>query len=644
MARIATEFLGGLQLAVDRKLLQKPSVVSGRNFVVEVEGPKTAFAFEQIQNSFWHQSYIQSFRCADQLIYFGRDVIANHIGCYFLNWPKKQVELLFDIYNTDPYTDFPVSFAQVGGKWYFAHRGFGIVEYDKSLQKFTVVTPNFPSNTFYIAESGGRCIAVSPGFVSWSAIDDANDFTSSTITGAGAQSLAITGTPTKDSGYLGLQSTATGFLVFLSTGTLRGTLIDSSLVFRFSNIDDAKIPFTPNCIAKISTSQIIVLAKQGLFATNGQNFEPWQPLMGEYLKKQVLPKLQEETIGQINLQYAKPREWFFVSYTLSANYGLYDHAFVSYLPREEWGSFDFLHKGFIEIDELNNGSSFAAGFVNESGRPAKFEISTSNTLLEAQPDSSPSDLQNAVFYSDELYDAPYLQFDSINFVSTNSRASGLNFIHETLANQQIAIPQIPGWYEINGLVQTESEDDAIDPIDETSDGTFVASNSTNKRIEFQVFGFIKQDVYQTTLDAEFEIGPFRFTDNQAHDQMSLVSDCSISMTETSEDATVNDWLVSPNPDVTNDWMANPNGPDSVSDWGYGIADGSNYLASFVATNDGYKEIDSQTIETYDQESRTRFYTPDIVGLYCFVKLEAKQVNEYMHLKHIEINGNLAGRL
>lgn len=649
MARAATEFLGGLQLAVDRKLVQKPAVVSGKNFVVEIEGPRSGFAFESMYDKLWHDDYLQSFRFSNYIIYIGRRIVDGHVAFYFLNWPKRQWEVLDMYTGLTTYIHFPFTFAMVGGKYYFAHREVGVIEFDKTTLEFTDVTSYFPANTFYIAESAGRCIAVSPGFASWSAIDNARDFTPSTVTGAGAQSLALTGTPSDDNGYLGLQSTASGFLVFLDSGVLKATIINSALIFRFANVEDGKIPFSQLCISKLSQSQIVVLAKDGLWITNGQKFEAWQPLMSEYLKRQVIPKLQEETIGQIQLHYAKLREWFFISYTFARDYGTYQHADVSYLPRQEWGSFDITHKGFVEVDLLNDGSNFESGFIDVNGHAAVFNDLTANIELLPQDDSSPSDLQSAVFYADELFDKTSYKYNAVHRAVTNSRGSSDWLVHDSLANEKVSWPTQAGFFELYGaqeLLQDVSEDSPIDAtvVIDANNIYYPATNSNGNYHEVQVYKYLRQDVYQTSLACEFLIGPFRFTDNNVNDQLSLISKVAISMTDVGDSAIVRDWLTEPNPDVVNDWMANPNGPDVINDWGYGIADGSNYLFTGVGTLDGYKEFLTEEYNTYDLEGKTRFYSTDFQGIYNFINLQALGVNDYMHLKLIETTGILAGRL
>lgn len=654
MARVAPQKIDGLTFAVDRKTVDKVVVTTGKNFIVDLDGPRSAFAHNRSGRPTSFNSLPESFTIGLETFHFLRDTATNTFGVFRFNWVKRQWELILDFAMNPVYADYKTTFALVGGLQYFANRAWGIWERNPTTDVWTDVSANFPNNVFYITESAGRCIAVADGIVAWSALDNANDFTPSTVTGSGFQSLSLIGFPENDSDYRGLKKVADGFLVFMRQGILKSTSINNIIQFRHRVIKSKIIALNPWCFAEFEDDNIVFLTAQGFYVTNGQDFEIWQPLLSEELKLKIIPTLIQDKIGQIQVHYSKEKNWFFVSITDDSSSKLFEKAFVSYLPRGEWGVFNDLHKGFIDIDIVGDGSGFQQdqlAYITAGGEVALFQDNVNHVEIAATSDTSASDIQNIVYYSDEVYDIPNvikgLTPDTL-FANCSQIMSADWFVFDRLIVEHISLPIVPSFYEVNGLQQhlidTDIPNDAYKFYDDVN--SIAISQQTNIRDEALVYGHLKQDFAFISLNTQITIGLFRLTDEQQSDQLSLLTNVAISMTDIDTASSVfEDWLNDFTPDLTVDWL-NGFTPDEFEDWGLNAANTSSYSASVFGSLDGYKEFENNKIvlDLAKTSGRTRFYSTSIQGLYILIDIDGTKVNDYIHLKHIELTGILAGRL
>ncbi len=653
MPRIAPQTIGGLTFAVDRKTVQKPFVAEGKNFLVDLDGPRSVFAYTQAARTTDFNLLPESFTVGLETFQFLKNPITNTLGIFQFNWAKRQDELILDAPITVAYITYKSSFALVGGKQYFCGRGFGVWERDPVTNIWTNVTSSFPTNTFYITNSSGRCIALAENWVQWSALDDARDFVPSTSTGAGAQSLSLIGYPENDFDYRGLQRTANGFLVFMRQGVMKSTSIDNIVQFSHRVITTEYIPLNSWSFARLETDEVIILTAQGLYKTDGNNFELWQPLLSEELKLNVIPSLLQDINGQIQIYYGKHKDWFFVSITQNQNSRIFEKAFVSYLPRGEWGEFNTLHRGFFDVDITGDGSGFQQdqlAFLSVNGEVALFRDDINNSLLAALADSSPSDLQNEIYYSDELYDIPNVirEATAIVYANSNSRGTSNWFVHDTLAAEKITVPAVPAYYEVNGNYETPIDTDIVIPEFKPFDSVneIAISQLIGIRTEVLLYGHTKQDIDFASLGCTMILGLFRLTDEQQSDQMTFISNVSISMTDIDTASTVfEDWLNDFNPDLIDDWL-NDYAIDTIEDWGLNAGGLSSYLANIFGSLDGYSKFIGtyKPLDFVSSEGRTRFYSTETQGLYLLIEIDGVEVGDYIHMKHIEMTGTLAGRL
>ena len=96
-------------------------------------------------------------------------------------------------------------------------------------------------------------------------------------------------------------------------------------------------------------------------------------------------------------------------------------------------------------------------------------------------------------------------------------------------------------------------------------------------------------------------------------------------------------------DIFEDWFAEA---ESFEDWGEGVVAGSNYTQQIRGSLDGYETFEDQLVdlEEVQLEGKTKFCTCANAGIFESVILTADAVGESFHLKTLELNGMIAGRL
>jgi hypothetical protein len=648
MPRLEVRQIEGLQLSVDRKAIESASVLSGRNFIVDTEGPNSIFSFEGMEAIAGGDEYIQSFRIGTDLIYFYQNPTKGLAGIKYLNWPKQKWEPRFDFIFNPAYEGYSVFKAYVGGKYYFAHIGWGVYEYDPITGSWYNVTGSFPSETFAITQSGGRAIALSRGLVSWSAIDIATDFVPSTTTGAGAQSLSLVGIPESDTGYIGVYDVSDGFVTFLDTGIIQSIIIDSIIPFRHKNLDQKVTPLNTWCVVALTKSQLVFLAKTGLYRYTGQGFEQWQVTFNEYLKKkEITPSLQKNSVGFIQLSFSEDREWFFISRSNSLTGKVFEYAYALYIPVNKWGMFNHLHTNFIEIDRYATQENVEFGFVSEFFAPRIFTANTSNYITEfVDPEIEEGLVAHDEQYVQENFDYETLILEDVHYMNTVGEASSAEVFKQ--AYLAFGSPQAVGYYGTHRLYETKLDEDQEDEFtfsSEVSDVNYVNSRGYTKQ-GLKVYLFSQYPKVQYSLNSKIVVGLFRLTDDQAHDQLSFITNVSVSMENSAEaNLDVEDWLNDYPVDVYDDWLSDY-AIDIFEDWGFGLSSRSSYTTLIRGSNDGYNVFEDQEreLDLFRVDGKTSFYSTNVQGIYVWLELIAENLDESIILKHLEFTGTLAGRV
>ncbi len=660
MARIPVKNIDGLTLALDPKKLDRVVTLQGRNFLLDVDGPRSAFGTSIAHRSMNASAVTASFEVGSEIFYFAHDEFSSVCSVYKASWISRDTEPLFQIDKLagtpDKRLHHPWSHALVGGLHYFCHPAFGIWNYDLVSKEWVNQTSTIHANIgsplvlYAITAAAGRLCLQVTGFSWWSAIDDGTDVTPSLDTGAGFQNLALIGSPIEDNEYKGIFPLADGFLTVVASGVMRSTVINSINPFRHDPFKEAYSPFNQACVVSLSANELLFFTQSGFFITDGRQFQPWQPLMSEYMKAAYSRRLSQNTIGQVALFFDRRKQWVMLSFAQSSVVNLFSKAFVLYLPRDQWGSFDKTHRGLLAIDEFGDNTKISLGYTTQTGKIALFADTTSDFALEPLEMQDVSGIQNEVMYLDGLRQPEIFDLDGVTIAGSRFRMDANNYFHDYMRIQRGAEwPNSAGWYETWGVVREDREVFGTDyPAYATTDETELAS-TVNAAMEiapagFVVYGLIRQQPQEAALNANVEVGLFRLTDGDNNQQITNLTDMSISMLNAVGGETeTEDLMFDYTDDITEDLMLLPN---SEEDMGLGIQSGSIFTHEMIGTLDGIRtwQQQSKVWKLREQNGTTGFYVGDIQGLYCKLKIKAETPGHSFHLKDLEFDGTLAGEI
>jgi len=356
--------LKGLIPLIDRKQAAEPYIVNGKNFVITAQGPVSALgreivSYKGIENPVNVQFFevsetVESFICTDEGI-FRLDTDTQKLNCLY--------KFTFRLDSQYPFTK-----AAVGNKYYFARYGYPMLEYDIGNQSWTELSGgSIPENIYACEESEGRLVVLTELFIAWTAIGVGTDFVASEFTGAGAQALTKIGF--SNSVPIGLRKTPEGFLTFLSSGIIRSQAIQSLNPFRHTILSRDHVPLNPFCISSTIDQSVIILTTAGLYRTAGQVPELWQPIMGQFLREQIIPFLDLIT-NQNNPQlfFDYDNSWFVVAISENQTPYVFTKGFILNITLDEWGSIDTNFVTLVSVKILPlKFIGFSYGFVDVQG-------------------------------------------------------------------------------------------------------------------------------------------------------------------------------------------------------------------------------------------------------------------------------------
>jgi len=363
MPRLFINQISGLLPAFDRKRIQKPFVVDGKNFIMSSDGPLSGFAKDEIiSNAINDPTFVQSFRVGDTTFVFTQTAVlqfdtATNTFIPLLDYPALT-------------TAFPWSHAIVGGFHYFVRSGVNLLRYNPTTGIWSSLSGgSFPTNPVSCAESAGRLIILNDTSISWSAIDDGSDFVFSTSTGAGSQLLAILGQGAPQQ----VSQTFDGFLTFTESGILKSEAVIGANPFRHFVLSRSHIAINPYAIVDVGRREHVLLTRTGLYKTSGKVPVLWQELMSEFFHSQVLSSLDPTNQSVIRLAYNIDRQWFVISIAEFENSNIYNKAFVLYEPSNEWGTFNQNHSAFFDVHFATGPVlGFNFGFIAPDGKMYRF--------------------------------------------------------------------------------------------------------------------------------------------------------------------------------------------------------------------------------------------------------------------------------
>ena len=663
MSRLPVKSVDGLVLALDPKKLEQVVTLDGKNFLLDADGPRSAFGTDGTYRNIEDSEFVKSIKLGNEQFYFAHTTTDSLSTCavYKLDWSIRQWVYQFEMpqqYFSAARKKYPWSHALVGGIHYVASLGFGLWSYNALTQAWTDETATAQAGfgdtlpIYGITAAAGRLCYLVSGFVWWSAIDDGTNTTPSTVTSAGFQSLALIGTPVEDYEYKGIFAVADGFLTFLDSGTMKSTIIQSINPFRHDPVGAEYIPFNQNCVTRLDTKTLVLFTRSGFYSTDGRDFTPWQPLMSEYLKGSFIPTLSLNDIGQVQIHYDQNRQWFFLSLAQTRTVNLYSKAFALYLPRDQWGSFDKTHRAFVSVDEFGDNSKISLGYIANDGKLNMFADTTADLKIQAQLPTAnfrdvASSTPNEILYMEELQDPNVVIVGDVTYASSAMKVDSSDYIHEYMQTYGLDWPTGTGFYETWKQIWVLEDAAALavdDPTteDELALSATVSSAFNMAQVDVVTYGFGKQATQQDALNATIDIGLFRLTDNENSQQITSLQEMAISMNDSvGTDAETEDWMTDFAADVEVDWMLID---EIIEDWGYAIQPGSVYSHQLLGTLDGFKQWqDQEQVFTLRLgEGKTQFFTGEIQGLYCKLRIEALEAGQSFHLKDLEFNGSLAG--
>jgi len=647
-----TVAFGGLQPLIDRRRVSAPYIVDGKNFLVDLEGPKSGFARTLLINEgLTTPIFVQSFRISEEL---GSFIFTDGV---ILQYNQIKNQLIPVLIFTQPAEDAPWFHAEVGGLQYFVRRGLNLIQYNPNTDVWQEITGvSVPVNLRSCTQSAGRLILLAIGIVAWSAIDDGSDFVPSTVTGAGFQSLSIIGA-TGDEDAFSVFEYSNGFLTYTSKGVLRSESIQTVSVFRHRilsrNLEHR--PLDAFVTIQFGEYKQLFLSEAGFYTTEGDLPELWEPLMSEYFHDKVLPTVDLNKQAIFRLTYDATRKWLFVSISENEQAGVYNKAFVYYTPSEQWGVFNRTHVGFVDIP-LANGPDvgFDFSYVTSDGSIFKF---TGGPQDEVFPDAG-----NIFIYD---FHAP-IEYPARQELTNNKMPTVMR-----LTTQDESEFETAGVYDTRKIIQEVISPEVYQAIE---------INSLNGSSGFwvQVFGGfwidVVDDLYtqaipsiahmrtvgkmaagliQTTtaladtnykpLDSWILIGPYRFSTNADIDELSFISGLSVGMLGSAVGDTIIDWMNDYEEDVITDWMLMA---EQVTDWGGASSDSNEFDLEVWGTLDAYSVWEQmRAVPVLVTEfHRHRQYSCYVTGLYNLIRVSAEASHKNYHLKTLELEVYPAGRL
>lgn len=635
MPRVEANTVKGLTLALDRRKVTVPQVLEGKNFFVDIDGPRSGFSRQEIAHGgFEGPLFMQAFTTSQATAtwFFTEDSI---VKADILN--RRWIPVLY--YGAAPSANFPWTHALVGGRHYFARRGNGLIEYDPIASTWKYVDgitygTDIPSDIVGCCEAGGRLIVIASGLVAWSPIDVGTNFTTTTATGAGFQLLSIVGSTQLDDA-IGVYKTSEGFTAFTRNGTLRAQLVQGVVPFYFAPVAFTVNPINAWSIVTLYDSSLLMLTEQGFYSVKNGQYAEWDPIMSEYFRLTLLPGLKQYGNGIVKLHFTNFRGWLFVSISETLQPSVYNKAYVWSAKSNEWGQFDRLHTGIAEM-YLDTGpyKGTNIGYVNTAGDGFRFSFDSLDIMF------------------------PDFQLYTYNFRGYTQYGARIEFgtykmptVWYTATINEKQFPA-PGIYEI----YAEMADVNSPSLEIISAGTveqaatYVPAGTSIMPTDYlQGAGMIHLDLTvsdynEEALDSYIEVGLFRFGEGQAVSEYSMMNTVMVGMLDSATiGVSYTDWLEDYSDDVFADWST---GGITFEDWGLGSAASSTYSVRLESSIDGFNPIENMDNELslVKSDGRSQLYDAYSTGVYHTVRIEAFEIGQSFHLKALELSGELAGRI
>lgn len=647
---IQVKTVKGLIPALNSKEVNAPYVIEGRNFALDAEGPYSAFpAVFSTYDFIYRPELVETVTLDDDIYYCTNGAILRYDSAAMSFYPV----FVFTPVNSK----YPWTTAYVGTQYYLCRKDIGVIQYDPRQQSWTLVSHAFlPVGACAVTNSYGRLVILGSSKVAWSALDDGTDLTPSLTTGAGFQGTSmIGGVP------MMVKQTIDGFITFTVNGIMKSEYTDTTGVFRHYVLTTTEHLLNPFAIATTSDLTHIFLDRRGMFQTEGKDPQPYDKLFSEFLNRKLFPKYDLSVQTLFRLYYSEARQFLCLSVATPDNPTIYTKAYVLYMNRGEWGSFDEVHYSFGTFN-LTQGpyAGYNFGYVDTKGyvrhfeqglayKEGSFDAYNENVYWQS-PLQYPAYTDAGVFIATDNF-----RVSEVNPAEFEGVPSGLySRLYTELPIEPAIDPLVGTRYTPNlnwlpcedyiALVADTIEDwnDSLSP--EVAEDWLVSGNC-NFPDEMQgQSGLFKltlavSNATLAPLNAYIKVGLFRLSTGQYPDELTLVTDSAVGMFSNGGPADVVDFMTLV--DETVDYLTDISGDE---DYGYGIGSGITYGYTLVGSNDGVTEFQSEIPTISHDIDSVEYYTNFNSAIYHWVQFSATQVNQAFHLRFLELSGNIAGRL
>lgn len=621
----------GLVPLIDRRRIEDPYVVDGDNFLVDADGPLSAFARSWIlQHAIDEPRAYQTLKTIDEqdTYHFASNAILRY------DVDSRQ---FYPVYvHTARVAFYPWTRAVCGGVLYLCNPEVGIVYYNSVTGYWGLLTgANVPTTPYAICESYGRLVILSLSYVTWSAIDDGTNsgLAPSTVTGAGSQGLSILASKATPLMILPFEG---GVLAYCKQGILRGEFVQATNPFRWFTISREHSLLNPWAIClygDVDHQAHVFLTHRGLFLTRGERPEMFEAAMSEHLHTNVLKSIaHNNTEFTTALQYDPNIGWLVVSIAFDSRERFYNGAYVLYQPSGEWGYTSRTHTCVTPV-ALNSGA-FADmwyGMCDSEGTVWRFTREDSD---EGYPVSDDWQIDLTTYF-----DLPSI------FNGTTGVFSDLG----VLSDEDLTFPTGAGvWntrYELSEYLDPAS--DLTVPSEAVEVGppdTYVSSASMEDSMVVIVCALL----YSTSqpLDAWIQIGPIRIKQESYGNMITQMQGAIIGSDSAGSADSLEDFLLDYDQEVLEDWSV----LIALEDWGATAGDHSEYSVVFEGTLDGYTPwaangyTQSVIPDLIRQKGQAKYLAGVVSGQYCYVFITAYNLGEVFHIKHMRTALLNAGRL
>lgn len=368
--RVAVPEIKSWTPAIDARSVEDGSlfVLSGRNFLFDAKGPKSAFGSMLLDSDPIDTSVypVESMNVGNRVIVATYDAIYERRSAVSIDYESDELTPSEDYFfkladlvslPTHEIGKYKWTSAYVGFGSFINHPGYGLFRLlGDSIEPHTA--PGLEGPFLGITESAGRLIVQTNTLTQWSNADNASDFTPE-LGGAGFQvtKQRTPGAPLAVTSFQG------GFIVWSTAGVLVAEFVGGNTVFRFDRVITEQFLLTPVGFESVASGDVLVVTQHGIFKSSAtQGLQPFDEVFNEYMRT----LMENEDDVSFRLKYIKEMDTLFVQMYNQTT--LVNQTFVFSGPTSKWGIFSETHKGIIKFDR----DAGKYGYVDSNGYIRQF--------------------------------------------------------------------------------------------------------------------------------------------------------------------------------------------------------------------------------------------------------------------------------